>query len=166
MLGSQQYTSRPRSWGWCECEGIQCLCRHPVLQAVTAMGKALMEFVWALRFHTDSWVVVVCFCSQRSPVSKRPATTSPCPRPAPGWECQWLNLFLFMLTSGLVFVWRLSIARACNESIALMSDQHRNFANVFWCWDTVITSKKRDRFLLQLFLWCFPLFQLRKLRKL
>ncbi|NWX46734.1 TELO2 protein, partial [Steatornis caripensis] len=34
--------------------------------AVTAMGKALLEFVWALRFHTDSYVrqgLLSCICS-------------------------------------------------------------------------------------------------------
>lgn len=34
--------------------GVQWCCHNLLLQAVTAMGKALLEFVWALRFHTDS----------------------------------------------------------------------------------------------------------------
>lgn len=33
---------------------IQGVPFNPVFQVAAAMGKALLEFVWALRFHTDS----------------------------------------------------------------------------------------------------------------
>ncbi|NWQ79669.1 TELO2 protein, partial [Columbina picui] len=51
-----QHFDSSSSVGWCEYQGIYFLYRNSVLQAVTAMGKALLEFVWALRFHTDSYV--------------------------------------------------------------------------------------------------------------
>uniref|UniRef100_A0A8C0GGH8 Telomere length regulation protein TEL2 homolog n=1 Tax=Chelonoidis abingdonii TaxID=106734 RepID=A0A8C0GGH8_CHEAB len=40
----------------CEKLPIHCVPFNRVLQAAAAMGKSLLEFVWALRFHTDSYV--------------------------------------------------------------------------------------------------------------
>lgn len=40
----------------CHSEYILRSCFYFFFQVATAMGKALLEFVWALRFHTDTYV--------------------------------------------------------------------------------------------------------------